>query len=176
MIRLFYIAIIPLILIFQAYCYSSEATGKETGYPGREAIVDLSKKFQEAIAQQDSRKLVSLFFSHDSPIIGIMSAKTEAAYKKNNPGFQGIATSNAKKFADDIRLQFQLPQEIIQNLEIHQDSTLASVSFDYSFYSEGKVKQWGKEYWNLVWADNQWLITSINYVIRDARVEPLPQK
>lgn len=37
-----------------------------------------------------------------------------------------------------------------------------------------KVLQWGEEKWFMVFAENQWFITGINFTIRFPSVEKLP--
>jgi hypothetical protein len=171
MMRLLILGMIPLWLIIQFFLFIPDVKGQKQTPNGKKDIELLSRTFSKAISNQDSVALIGLFFSHQTPVIGVMALATEAQYRKNNPQFQGISVSTAGKFVKEICTQYRKPEERIRNLQIVADSTVASVSFDYAFYNEGKLLQWGKEYWNLVYAEGQWLITSANYLIRKSEIE-----
>lgn len=170
--RLSAIRLIVFIFLIGGLLSTSESYARSAD-PDKTGINLLTKKFADAIAQQDSAALVSLFFSPDSPVIGIMSAKTEQSRKKFNPQFQGLSVATARQFAGTLIRQFHAPEERITNLVVQQDSTLAQLHFLYTFWEKGQLLQWGKEHWSLVWAEGQWLITSVNYLIREAAIEPI---
>lgn len=130
--------------------------------------------FQEAIIKKDSTSLKSLFFDDKVPFVGIMSPQTEQSIKKNYPDFEGIAVSNSSKFISEICSSPKNQEEKFFNVNIQSDSLLAFISFDYSFWSNGTVIQWGNEHWSLVFAENRWFITGVNYSIRFPKVEKIP--
>lgn len=131
--------------------------------------------FQKGIIEKDSILLKSLFFDKTTPIIGVMSEPTEMSIKKNNPQFEGLSVSNSSRFIKEICTSKEKQFEKFAKIEIQSQLKLAYVQFDYAFYSNGKVIQWGQENWALVFAENQWFITGINYTIRFQSIEKLPR-
>jgi len=56
------------------------------------------------------------------------------------------------------------------NLQIHTDGTVASVFFDFVFYSDGKEQNRGSEIWVLVKGLDGWRIAAITYSSRPPAV------
>ena len=130
--------------------------------------------FQIAIIKKDSVLLKSLFFDKTTPIIGVMSEVTEMSIKKNNPQFEGLSVSNSHRFTKEICTSKKNQFETFAKIKIQSDTKLTNVQFDYAFYSDGKVIQWGQEKWTLIFAEKQWFITGINFTIRFPSVEKIP--
>jgi len=55
----------------------------------------------------------------------------------------------------------------MSNLSIDTDGEIASVSFDYSYLTNTKMINWGKEQWQLVRTESGWKIFSVVYTIRN---------
>jgi hypothetical protein len=135
---------------------------------------EVVEKFQSAIIEKDSIAFQKLFFHDKVPFVGIMSGLTELSIKKDYPGFQGIAVSNSRKFINEICRADKAQREQFYNTSIKTDGIIASVSFDYGYYSGEKMVQWGHENWNLVFVENEWLITDVVYSIHFPDIEPFP--
>ncbi|WP_300685034.1 hypothetical protein [Chryseobacterium sp.] len=54
-------------------------------------------------------------------------------------------------------------EEIFRNISIENNDVIASVIFDYSFLSNRKASNWGKEFWHLAKINGQWKIISVIY-------------
>lgn len=134
-------------------------------------IHNVIKHFQEAIASKDSTSFHELFFSSIVPFTGIMSEATEASIKKDYPEFQGIAVSDQRRFIRDICLSDRRDREFITNEHIEVQGNISSVMFDYAYYSNDRLIQWGHEKWNLVKAEGSWFITDVIYSIRFPDIE-----
>jgi hypothetical protein len=130
--------------------------------------------FQTAIINKDSVLLNTLFFDKKTPVIGVMSEATEMSVKKNNPQFEGLTVSTSERFIKEICTSARNQSEKFAKIKIRGNPKLATVSFDYAFISDDNILQWGNEKWNLVFAENQWLITNINFLIRFPKVEKVP--
>ncbi len=139
------------------------------------AIQRIMNDFQIGIIQKDSALLHSLFFDKKTPIIGVMSEATEQSIKKNNPAFEGLSVSMSDRFIREICTTSKNQLEKFANSNIVVRNRLATVSFDYVFISDGYPVQWGYEVWNLVFAENKWFITNINYLIRYPKIESVPE-
>lgn len=138
------------------------------------AFVNVLNDFKASIIKKDSVLFHSLFFNESVDFTGIMSKKTEASIKKNYPEFQGISVSNYKSFISDICKSPKKLEEEFYNLVLASDGAIGSISFDYAFYSEGKMIQWGNEKWNLARDGEKWLITDVLFSIHFPGVEPFP--
>jgi len=140
------------------------------------AMSTVINDFKESIITKDSILFHSLFFSESVDFTGIMSKKTEASIKKNYPEFQGIAVSDHKNFIRDICKSPKKQEEQFYNTVLTTDGSIGAISFDYAFYSEEKMIQWGHEKWNLAKDGEKWLITDVIYSIHFPSVEPFPFK
>ena len=130
--------------------------------------------FEESILEKDSIKFLELFFHDKVAFIGIMSKETEWSIKKDYPDFQGLSVSNCAKFIEEICKSDKRQVENFYKIDIDTDGAIASIAFDYSFYSDEKMIQWGSEKWNLVYAEHKWLITDVSYSIRFPDIEKCP--
>lgn len=135
---------------------------------------EVISQFQNAISNKDSVAFNKLFFAEKIPFTGIMSKKTEASIKKNYPDFEGISVSDNQKFIRGIGKSTKKEEEKFYHIKIDTDGKIANISFDYSFHSDSKMIQWGNEKWNLVFAENKWLITDVIYSIHFPKVEVFP--
>jgi hypothetical protein len=50
---------------------------------------------------------------------------------------------------------------LFENVQIINEDVVSSVIFDYTFWSDKKMKNYGKELWQLIKTDGQWKITSV---------------
>lgn len=169
-------AILKTQLVLLIICsFSIPAFSQNNTYrQNEESLKKVIASFQESIIKKDSITFKSLFFDDKVSFVGIMSPQTEQSIKKNYPDFEGIAVSNSSKFIKEICTSEKKQEEKFYNVNIQSDSLLAFISFDYSFWSNGNIFQWGNENWSLVFAENKWFITGVNYSIRFPKVEKIP--
>ena len=52
-------------------------------------------------------------------------------------------------------------EEKFDNIQIIEDGCIASATFDYSFWTKGKIINWGSEHWGLIKTKGAWKITSV---------------
>jgi len=138
------------------------------------ALSKVITDFKASIIEKDSVRFDSLFFSTAVDFTGIMSEKTEWSIKKGYPEFQGIAVSSHKDFIKDICKTPKKQEERFYNVVLSADGAIGSISFDYAFYSDDKMIQWGNEKWNMAKDGKKWLITDVVYSIHFPHVEPFP--
>ncbi len=162
------IKLLAIIIFSSSVCFAQENALDRLKLNG--VIVE----FEESIIQKDSTRFKKLFFDDHVSFTGIMSKETEMSIKKDYPDFQGIAVSNSTKFITDICKTEKKQVEKFYNINIETDGTISSISFDYSYFSDAKMIQWGHEKWNLVYADEQWLITDVIYSIHFPDIEAFP--
>ena len=162
------------IKIFVIVIISSSFSFCQENSVDRLKLNEVLLEFAESIKQKDSIGFKKLFFDEQVSFIGIMSKDTEMSIKKDYPDFQGIAVSNSTKFIEDICKTEKMQEENFYNINIETDRNISSISFDYSFYSDTSMMQWGHEKWNLVYVDDKWLITDVIYSIHFPDVESFP--
>ncbi len=141
----------------------------------KKAIAQVMERFQQGIMEKDSAMLQALFFDKTTPVIGVMSVPTEQSIQRENPDFQGLTVSNSSRFIKEICTSKKKQAENFAKAKISLSERIATVTFLYSFVAGGKVLQWGQENWAMVFAENQWLITSITFTIKHPNIEELPK-
>ena len=161
-----------LFVLFGTLLLIPEFLGAQLSETDSIAMSALITEFKESITEKDSIRFNSLFFSESVDFTGIMSKKTENSIKKNYPDFQGISVSNHKSFINDICKTPKKQEEKFYNISLSSDGAIGAISFDYAFYSDGKMIQWGNEKWNLARDGLKWLITDVVYSIHFPNVEP----
>ncbi|MGD1848304.1 MAG: hypothetical protein ACFB10_23165 [Salibacteraceae bacterium] len=147
------------------------------GQPTESDSIALSKlitDFKASITTKDSVRFDSLFFGESVAFTGIMSKATEWSIKKGYPEFQGLAVSNHQSFIQDICQSPKKAEEVFRNVQLSNDGAIGSISFDYAFYSDGHMIQWGNEKWNVVKDGEHWRITDVVYSIHFPKIEPFP--
>ncbi|WP_449386879.1 hypothetical protein [Chryseobacterium lineare] len=55
---------------------------------------------------------------------------------------------------------------------IENDYTIGSVTFDYSFWIDNQMKNYGKEFWHLIRTDGEWKIISVVFSYELAEFYP----
>lgn len=74
--------------------------------------------------------------------------------------------NNFVSFIDNIVASKTIEEEKFSDVNIDTDGEVASVSFDYVYYSDRKATNSGREKWLLVRTEQGWKITSVVYTIR----------
>lgn len=164
----------PIRLLLAAFLclpLSQKAQSSESDSTELRQVVE---SFKTAISSKDSSAFQALFFSSSVTFTGIMSEQTEWSIKKDYPEFQGISVSNPTKFIRDICLSPKKQREEFYNLRISSDGAIASIHFDYGFYADDELLQWGHEKWNLAKDGSEWLITDVIYSVHFPHVESYP--
>ena len=143
-------------------------------YSVKNELKQVVKNFEKSISSKDGEQFSKLFFSDEVSFVGIMSRETENSIKEDFAQFDGTSTSDSKSFIATIVDSDKKFAEKIYNIETDSDGMIASVDFDYSFFSDGNMKQWGHQKWNLVRSKGKWLITNAVYSVHFPNVEKCP--
>lgn len=145
------------------FCFSQTQDEKD--------IRKVMDTFLEAVNTRDNEKFNSLFHEHVLSI-GNFTERTQKSRIKN--GEKGPSY-----FLDDYKtvisnLKDDKSKEKFDNIKIIEDGTVASANFDYSFWYDGKMTDWGREIWTLLKIDGKWKITSITYSMELTKYYPQP--
>lgn len=130
-------------------------------------IEKIVTQFKKSIIQKDSVTFYGLF--HEDPVvwIGLVKNKSQQKRLELNPSkTKNYFKGSYQNFFSFI-LKKEQKEEKFENIKIVNDDVIASVTFDYSFWIEGKMNNWGSESWHLIKANGNWKIVSIIYSIED---------
>ncbi|GAA6769071.1 hypothetical protein AAFH68_50340 [Flavobacterium sp. CGRL1] len=160
-------AITILLLFVSLNFISAQQTSKD-----KEEIHQLLNSFMQSIVKKDSVTFNSLFFKGNVNWIGVIKEKSQAKTIKDNPSIvKNYFTSTYTSFIQSI-LRDKKSEEKFENIVIQNDDAIASVTFDYSFWSEDSMTNWGNEYWQLVKINGQWKISSVLFSIEISKYYP----
>ncbi|WP_374463792.1 nuclear transport factor 2 family protein [Chryseobacterium sp.] len=152
-----------LLLVSFNFCFAQ--TKDET------EIRKVMDDFMGCIKSRDEAKYLSLF---QEPVLwtGIYKDRTQAKRLEKNPKadyyFADDYKAFIKSFKDD------KSEEKFDNIKIIEDGSIASANFDYSFWYNGKMENWGKEIWTLMKVNGTWKITSVTFSMDLTKYFPQP--
>ena len=138
------------------------------------AIREVVEAFRISIIKKDKATFVNLFYSDNPDHMAWQFVDDDirvARFSKFAPEARKalrVPDSNYLTFIDGIIKNSTEPsEEIFRNVIIDTDGEIASVNFDYSFLSDGKEMNWGREMWHLVRTEEGWKIISVIFSQRD---------
>ena len=102
-----------------------------------------------------------LFFA-DVPVtwVGVWRPATQEQRLKKDASAPGYKVSDFKTWFRSIAAN-GFKQEKFQHPVIVSDESIAAVTFEYSFWANGRKGNWGKESWGLIKLNGQWKIASV---------------
>ena len=161
------------IITFAIILLSQTAFGQTKKENDKQEIKKVLNTFMKCLIQKDSTKFYSLF--HTDPIVwvGVTQKNTFADELKKDSLAKDNFKANYKSFYR--HFYNKAIEERFYNIQILNDDYIASVMFDYSFWSNGKKENWGKESWAMIKTNGQWKITSVIFSTEDETIIPEPQ-
>lgn len=137
-------------------------------------INSLIESFRLGIITLDSENEWSELFLHDSITWAmIREGKTELRQNFNDPHFS-FFSSDPISFFRFLKGKGQKFEERFYEVKITNSDLYGTVEFLYSFHENGKLRNWGKEYWTLVKVKNEWKIGSVIWTENLEQIEPCP--
>lgn len=127
-------------------------------------INTLLSEFMKCIETKDSIKMYSLF--HKGPVtwVGVYKDITQKERLKKDSLSLNYKISDYKTWFRSV-CKPSPRREDFNNIEIIEDGSVASVTFDYGFWANNKKGNWGKEFWHLVDENGNWKIASVIFSI-----------
>lgn len=134
-----------------------------------EQIKQVVNSFMHCFEVKDSISFYTLF--HEDPVVwvGITKENTLKKYRKKNPKEPDFFSDSYQTFYRSITPK-EKEAEKFYNLVIDHDENIASVTFDYSFWKNGKSVNWGKESWALIKVKDKWKIASVVFSYEEESV------
>jgi hypothetical protein len=126
------------------------------------------------VINKDSATFCSLFALDSVSFYGIADTATANVVVKQNPRFKIILKDSYKNFMHwDVSTKMKL-EEKFNDVQIWNDNAIATLSFHYSFWVDGKESNWGIETWQLMFDGKAWKIMSALFSFDDERIKPDP--
>lgn len=158
------------IIVFIIFLVAQTAFGQSKKVDNKQEIKKIVTTFMECLTQKDSIKFYNLFHSDPVVWVGVTKQKTFAEELKNDSLAKDNFRANYKSF---YRHFFSKNiEEKFSNIQIQDDGYIASVIFDYSFWSNGKKENWGKESWAMIKTNGKWKITSVIFSTEEEAINP----
>jgi hypothetical protein len=123
-----------------------------------EALERVVERFRTSLIAKDGPALRELFVNQDTPWLGV--SKTPRAGRAK---VREIDTP--ERFIDFIVSSPDRLEETVRHLQITSDGEVATVSFDYEFWSNSTLQNRGLECWQLVRSEAGWKIAFLVYSI-----------
>jgi ketosteroid isomerase-like protein len=135
------------------------------------AIRKVMDEFMGCIKSRDEAKFLSLF---QDPVLwtGTFTARTHAKLLEKDPKAESFFTDDYKAFIRSFK--DDKSEEKFDNIKIIEDGSIASANFDYSFWNDGKMENWGKEIWTLMKINGVWKISSVSFSMDLTKYYPQP--
>lgn len=116
-------------------------------YSSEKEISTIIDAFSLSIKEKDKSKFLSLFVEEGVSWIGVFSEDEYESLKKNDGGTENLPGklfhSSPEHFIDWVVALEGTPREEFEGIEIHTDGDVASVYFDYKFYLNSELQNWG---------------------------------
>jgi serine beta-lactamase-like protein LACTB len=156
--------IVQLFVLQHAFCQPALISDKSK-------IKAVLNEFMHCVETKDSVKMHQLF--HKGPVtwVGVYKDATYKELLKKDSTMKNYKLSNYKTWFRSITTP-PLRREDFNNVEIIEDGSVASVTFDYSFWRENNKNNWGKEFWHLINESGEWKIASVIFSIELEKYQP----
>jgi len=156
------------LLLFSNLLFSQQTTDEKE-------INKILKTFKDCIIKKDSVTLYNLF--HKGPVtwVGVYKEITQKERLKKDSLSVNYKISDYKTWFRNV-CKPEPRREDFNNIEIIEDGSIASVTFDYSFWVNNKKGNWGKEFWHLVKEKDNWKIASVIFSLEFENINPEPNQ
>lgn len=142
-----------------ACCLYLQSYGQTAPNEDIKAIEQVIEQFKQAIETENKDDFMKLFVKEKISWVGNGS---RGSIFDSPEGFMNLLASTG-----DCREDFH-------NVEIWNDHLVGTVTFDYGFFMNDQVQNWGKESWMLIKQSDGWKITSVNFSMILAFEKPYP--
>lgn len=136
-------------------------------YSSEEEIYTIIDAFSLSIKEKDKSKFLSLFVEEGVSWIGVFSEDEHERMTRNDGGKGNIPGklfhSSPEQFIDWVVGLEGTPREEFDEIRIYTDGEVASLYFDYKFYLNSDLQNWGAESWLLVKTETGWKIQAVNF-------------
>lgn len=157
--------VVLFFLLISNFSLAQKSTAKEE-------IQKVMKEYFNSIKTKDSIKFYSCFYSKDVAWVGAYKDKSFVEESRHHHKLKEVFKGDFMGYLNNIS-----PNSVeikYDNVKIIEDGNVASVNFDYSFWDNNKMQNWGREIWTMVKFNQQWMITSVLFSMEIAAHLPQP--
>jgi hypothetical protein len=126
-----------------------------------QAIKQVIEDFRLAIINKDGKKLSTLVLNSRILFTSPGDQKAVDKIREKDVHFDGVGVGGFYNFSNFVSTATDKIEEKFYNVEITQDGVLAWVMFDYEFYENEKLSNYGVENWQMRKIDGKWKIFSV---------------
>jgi hypothetical protein len=160
-------SMIAIALLCSMHCIAQQNT--ETA---KQDIQKVLVTYFNSVVSKDSITFCNLFALDSVSFFGVNAPDTYQAYLKKYPKAQLIFKDSYRGFIHFVVSSKKKAEEKYSNINIWNDNTIATLSFNYSFWIDDKETNWGIETWQLIFNGKEWKIMSALFSINDPGVTP----
>lgn len=131
----------------------------------QQKILSIINTYSKSVIAKDSVSFYGLFNEGNVVWCGALtdhSQEKEIITKGKLKAGSNYFSGSYKGFLRGL-FKYQSTEDKFDNIKIVEDGTVASVTMDYSFWSDDKMTNWGNKYLGMIKRDGQWKITSVIY-------------
>lgn len=139
------------------------------------AIHEVLNTFMTSLKTKDSTRFYNLFYKGNVVWVGVYKEKTQQKRLEKDSKASDHKLSDYRTWFRQVSKGLN-KEEKFYNITIETDGSIASVTFDFSFWAGDKKGLWGKESWGLVKIDGNWSITSVIFSMEQENVLPEPNR
>jgi hypothetical protein len=150
-------------------CFSQQNAGS-----AKDDIMKVVSTYFNCILNKDSVTFCNLFALDSVSFFGVNAPDSYQFYSKKNPKTRILLKDNYRSFIRFVVSSKVKAEEKYNNVTIWNDNTIATLSFNYSFWIGGKETNWGIETWQLLFNGKEWKIMSALFSANDEQVTPDP--
>jgi hypothetical protein len=164
MLRYFFIFALSLFFVQVAFAKEDKAnyTSKRvSNLEDLQAIKQVVEDFRLAIINKDGKKLSTLVLNSRILFTSPGDQKAVDKIREKDVNYDGVGVGGFYNFSNFVSTTPDKIEEKFYNVEITQDGVLAWVMFDYEFYENEKLSNYGVENWQMRKIDGKWKIFSV---------------
>ncbi len=164
-----------LLALFALIFFSTSAFAQQPTLDDRAAIEAVRTQFAAAIQSKDLPALTALFYDGRIEWRGSLPPETRVEVSRMAGAPQPVvAATGAYQFLNDPQFAKISLQEDFGPLSLYGDGQMASATFNYAFFANGQMQNWGLENWQMVKTPDGWRILSLFFTATLANVSPMP--
>jgi hypothetical protein len=147
-------------------CYSQQTPSE------KDQIRKVFTTYMKSIVNKDSLTFCNLFALDSVSFYGVNSTISYTEFLKKYPNAHLLIKDNYRRFMHFVVSSKQKEEEKYSNVNIWNDSTISTGSFNYSFWIGDKETNWGIETWQLMFNGKEWKIMSALFSANDEHIQP----
>lgn len=119
--------------------------------------------YHQAVVSHDASRLAALFLPAGTAWFSVLSDDGLKRARAKSPDATKLKPGSVESFVKLVATSKSRLDPRHTNLQVRSDGTIATATFDFDFFIDGKDQNKGSESWQLVKGADGWRIVSIVY-------------